>query len=64
MDSQQINASNVDSDSYSSEFHQIGKSLDSETETNNQIIRLQAEMSEIKSILATLTQQVICRPEK
>ena len=64
IDSEQINAANVDSVSNSSEIHQIGNNLNFQAETRNQILRLQAEISEIKSLLATLTQQAFSRSEE
>ena len=38
--------------------------MTSQAELNNQSVKLQAEMSEIETLLATLTQQVISRPEE
>ena len=66
MDYDQINTANVDSDSYSSGTHCDESNLSSHVEMNNQIVKLQfqVEMNEIKTLSATLTQQVIIRPEE
>ena len=57
MENTQNSSSNSESDHNSSENHQ-DEQTESQAETNRQIAKLQSEMSEIKSLLATLWQQV------
>ena len=47
MDSNQNNVANIDSHSNSSENHQNGTTMNSQVKMNNQIVRLQTEVSEI-----------------
>ena len=64
MDSEQISAANVNLDSNSSKTHRDENNSSFQVGKNNQIVKLQAEMNEIKTLLANLTQQVIFRKEE
>ena len=64
MNSEPNNTANADFDSNSSEVHRDEVNSSSQAELNHQIFKLQTEANEIKSLLATLTQQVIFRPDE
>ena len=66
LSSQQTNAANVDSESNSSETHREENNSSSQIEMNLQIekAKARAEMNGIETLLATLTRQVISRPEE
>ena len=55
---------NTDSDSNSSETHRNDQNIPSQAAVNQQISQLHNEMSVIRSLLATLTQQVFPRLEE
>ena len=57
--SEQNNFANADSGSNLSESHREEINSASQAEMNHQVIKLQTKMNEIKTLLATLTQQVI-----
>ena len=64
MNSDWINRSNVDTDSNLPETHLDERSSSSQAEVNHQIVKSQTDTTEIKTLLVTLTQQVISRSEE
>ena len=64
MDSEQISAANVSSVTNSSKTHRDENNSFSQVGINNQIVKFQAEINEIKTLLANLTQQVIFQKEE
>ena len=61
MENGRNNTLNVDSDSNSSENYQYDQKTTSQRKMNQRMSKLQNEMSEIKTLLPALTQQVIPR---
>ena len=64
MNSDWINRANEDTDSNLPETHLDERNSSSQAEVNHQIVKSQNDTTEIKTLLATLTQQFISRSEE
>ena len=64
MSSEQNNTANADSDPNTFESHREERNSSSQAEMNHKINKLPTEMNEIRTLVATLTQQVILNQRK